>query len=255
VQAVRHPEVNVKRAGGAKRATSKTKRRKLMWQLAIGASIAGLLALVWKVTPLSKLRPEQIAQWLETFEKLGWAPGVFIAAYVVGGLVMFPVTLLGAASAIVFPPLKAVSVTFTGIMLSAALTYAIGAKVLGDRAGKRLAPIVEKVKEQLTDQGVITIAALRMVPLAPFTLVNIAAGCIGVRFRDFMLGTALGIAPGMTLVVLFGRQVRAFWKDPSASAVLLVVGVCVVWISVSLTLQRLVARRSARSGHRRRASA
>ena len=224
--------------------------------MGIGAALASSLALVWKLTPLSKVRPDQIAQWLETFEKFGWAPGVFIAAYVLGGLVMFPVTLLGAASAIVFPPLKAVSVTFTGIMLSAALTYAIGAKVIGERGGKRMAPVVERVKETLTDQGVITIAALRMVPLAPFTLVNIAAGSIGVRFRDYMLGTALGIAPGMTLVVLFGRQVRAFWKDPSPSAVLLVAGVCVVWIAVSLTLQWLVARRKERAGHRhRRASA
>jgi uncharacterized membrane protein YdjX (TVP38/TMEM64 family) len=227
-----------------------------VWKIAIGAALAGLLALAWKATPLSKMRPEQIAQWLESIDKFGWAPGLFVAAYVVGGLVMFPVTLLGAASAIVFPPLKAVSVTFTGIMLSAALLYFIGAKLLGENGGKRLAPVVERVKEHLTDQGVITIAALRMVPLAPFTLVNIAAGSIGVRFRDYMLGTALGIAPGMTLVVLFGRQVRAFWKDPSGTAVLLVVGVCVAWIAISLTLQRLVARRSARGGSRhRRASA
>lgn len=244
-----HSQTRAKRAGSPKR------NNKRLWQIAIGAAIAGALAIVWKVTPLSKLRPEQIAQWLETFEKFGWAPAAFVAAYVVGGLVMFPVTLLGAASAIVFPPLKAVSVTFTGIMLSAALLYGIGAKAFGGRPSKRLAPVVEKVKEHLTDQGVITIAALRMVPLAPFTLVNIAAGSIGVRFRDYMLGTALGIAPGMTLVVLFGRQVRAFWKDPSGSAVLLVLAVGVVWITVSLTLQRLVARHRGRSTHRRRASA
>src|SRR5262245_38568198 len=89
-----------------------SKQRNLVWKIAIGAAVAGLLALVWKLTPLAKMRPEQIAQWLESFEKFGWAPGAFIAAYVVGGLVMFPVTVLGAASAIVFPPLKAVSVTF-----------------------------------------------------------------------------------------------------------------------------------------------
>lgn len=249
----------MKQKRGATRTTNAkpagSKRRKMLLQLGVAAAVASLLALVWKLTPLSRLRPEQVAQWLESFEKIGWAPGVFVAAYVVGGLVMFPVTLLGAASAIVFPPLKAVSVTFTGIMLSAALLYGIGAKVFGESSGKRLAPVIKRVKEHLSDQGVITIAALRMVPLAPFTLVNLAAGSIGVRFRDYMLGTALGVAPGMTLVVLFGRQVRAFWKDPGATAVILVLAVCVVWIAVSLTLQRLVARRRTGAAHRRRASA
>lgn len=237
------------------RPKERASRSKLFWRAAIGLAIAVALALVWKLTPLSELRPERIAQWLETFEKYGWAPGAFIGAYVVGGLVMFPVTLLGASSAIVFPPLKAASVTFSGIMLSAALLYFIGARFLGERGGKRLGPVVERVKERLTDQGVITIAALRMVPLAPFTLVNIAAGSIGVRFRDYMLGTALGVAPGTTLVVLFGRQVRAFWKDPSAKTVLLVVGVCIAWIAVTLTLQWLVSRRTHSHPKARRASA
>jgi phospholipase D1/2 len=218
---------------------------RLVWQFGLGAAIFGAIALVWKFTPLSRLKPEQIAQWLETFEKLGWAPGIFIAAYVVGGLIVFPVTLLGAATAIVFPPHKAIMVSFTGIMLSAALLYWLGAKVFGKRGGKRLEAVTGKVKEHLNDQGILTIAALRMIPLAPFTLVNIAAGCLGVRFRDYILGTALGLAPGMTLVVLFGSRVRAFWKDPTLKGVLLIAGVFIVWMAVSLTLQRLVARRSA----------
>jgi phospholipase D1/2 len=219
-------------------------RRTLILQIASGVAIVGGLALAWRFTPLGQmLQPRLVAEWLETFEGYTWAPAIFIAAYVIGGLVMFPVTLLGAATAIVFPPLKAIAITFTGFMLSAALLYWIGSRFLGEPLQKRMGPTIEKVKEHLADQGILTVAALRMLPLAPFTLVNLAAGCLRVRFRDYMLGTALGLAPGMTLVCLFGRQVRAFWRDPSGTAVLMVVGVFVVWIGLSLTLQRLVAHR------------
>jgi phospholipase D1/2 len=219
-------------------------RRTLVLQISIGVAVLGGLALAWRLTPLGEMvQPQHIAGWLEEFEGRRWAPAIFVAAYVVGGLVIFPVTLMGAATAIVFPPLKAMAISFTGIMLSAALLHWLGARFLKDRLQKKLGRTIERVKEHLSDQGVLTIAALRMVPLAPFTLVNLAAGCLGVRFRDYMLGTALGLAPGMTLVCVFGRQVRQFWRDPSGTAVLMVVGVFVVWMAISLSLQRLVSHR------------
>jgi phospholipase D1/2 len=219
-------------------------RRTLVLQILIGFAIVGGIALVWRFTPLAQMvRPQHVAAWLESFESQRWAPAVFIAAFVIGGLVVFPVTLMSAATAIVFPPLKAMSITFTGIMLSAALLHWLGARLLKKRLQKKLGRTIGQVKEHLSDEGILTIAALRMVPLAPFTLVNLAAGSLGVRFRDFMFGTALGLAPGMTLVCIFGRQVRQFWRDPSGTAVLLVIGVFVVWMAISLSLQRLVAHR------------
>jgi len=219
-------------------------RKLIVWVL-IACAVAGGAALLWKVTPLAQLvKPELIARRLETLESFRWTPIIFLGAYVVGGLVMFPVMALGAASAIVFPPLEAVAVSFTGNMLSAALLYGIGARLLGDRFRKRFGPTIEKVDEALNDRGIVTIATLRMVPLAPFTLVNLAAGSVRVRFRDYMLGTALGLAPGATVICLFGRQVRAFWREPSLSAMLWIAAVGVAWIATSLVLQRWVARRN-----------
>jgi uncharacterized membrane protein YdjX (TVP38/TMEM64 family) len=82
-----------------------------------------------------------------------------------------------------------------------------------------------------------------MVPLAPFALVNLAAGSLGVRFRDFMLGTAIGLAPGITVVCVFGRQVRSFWQEPRLTPVLLVVGITIAWLAFSLALQRWLSNR------------
>lgn len=218
-------------------------RRPLVW-VAIACAIAAGLALAWRFTPLADiLEPRRIAERLETIEELTWAPFAFVAAYVIGGLVMFPVTVMSAATAIVFPPLKAVSVSFTGIMLSAALLHWMGARFIKGRIKKALTGTIERVDKALHDRGVITVATVRMIPLAPFTLVNIAAGAIGVRFRDYMLGTALGLAPGITMVCFFGRQVRAFWKDPNLKTVLIVAGIGIVWIGLSLLLQRWVSHR------------
>ncbi len=100
--------------------------------------------------------------------------------------------------------------------------------------------------EALSDHGIVTIAAIRMIPLAPFTFVNLVAGAIGVPFRDYMLGTALGLTPGMIIVSLFGRQAREFWHHPSTSGVLIGLGFALLWIGVTFSLQRWATKRHAR---------
>jgi phospholipase D1/2 len=230
----------------ATRPSASAKRKPILWIGVVCVLVAGL-ALMWRFTPLAdSIDPRHIAKRLETIEKYPWSPFAFISAYVVGGLVMFPVTVMSAATAIIFPPLKAVSVSFTGIMLSAALLHWIGARWIGERLRTAMGSVIEKVDQALSDRGIVTIATLRMIPIAPFTLVNIAAGAAGVNFKDYMLGTALGLAPGVTVICFFGRQVRAFWEDPSVSGVLVAVGIGVAWISLSIALQRWVSRRRQR---------
>src|SRR5262245_25291876 len=97
-------------------------RRKLFISLAIAATVLVGLALAWRFTPLADfLQPQRMAKRLETLQQLPGAPFFFVAAFVILGLVMFPVTVMSASTAIVFPPLTAASISFSGIVLSAAL--------------------------------------------------------------------------------------------------------------------------------------
>ena len=246
-----HPGTSVTKAVIA---ASQLFRRGLAWKLLLGVGLVVGAVLAWKLTPLAELtKPEEIAQRLDAFEKYRWAPLIMIGAYLVGGLVAFPVTVLGAAVAITFPPWKAAPIALIGILLSAGLHHWLGARFLKSRASASLKRIRERLDEVLTDQGIVTLAALRMVPIAPFTLVNLVAGCMGVRFRDFMLGTALGVAPSITLMCLFGRQVRAFWRDPSATGVALIVALAIAWIGLAFALQKFVTHLKNRSGGAKKA--
>ena len=216
------------------------KKKLLRLSLVVGALVIGV-ALAWKLLP--GINPQAVAARLESIEHYAWSPLLFVGAYVAGSLVMFPVTLLSAASATIFVPWKAVAISFTGIMLSSALLHWIGARWLKGSVRNSLGPTSKRVDEAFGDRSIVTIALIRMVPLAPFTLVNLAAGCLNVRLRDFMLGTALGLAPGITVVCFFGRQFRAFWQEPSLAPVLIVGGIAVGWIGFSLLLQRWLAHR------------
>ncbi len=83
-----------------------------------------------------------------------------------------------------------------------------------------------------------------MVPVAPFSPVNVAAGTIGSHSGDYLFGTFLGLAPGTVLICVFGGELKDLLRDPSPAASLRVVAIAAAWIGLSLAIQRFVSRRT-----------
>jgi phospholipase D1/2 len=220
-------------------------KRKLIVLTASLLAVAVLCIVLWRFTSVAQLvDPVRLARQLDDLQGVWWAPFAFALAFPLLGLVVFPVTALSAMVAFIFPPPIAIATSFSGIMMSAALLHWLGTrfrKTVRDGLGSA----VTRVESALSDHSIVTIAAIRMIPLAPFTLVNLVAGAIGVRFRDYMLGSALGLTPGMVMLSLFGKQAREFWHHPSVSGVLIGLGFAVLWLGMTLGLQRWAKKRNA----------
>jgi phospholipase D1/2 len=227
------------------------KNRKLIVMIATLVAVAVLVTIVWQYTSVAELiDPQRLARQLDDFQDRPWAPFAFAAAFPLLGLVVFPVTALSALVAFLFPPQIAIAVSFSGIMMSAALLHWLGSR-FENRVKKSLGTAVNRLEAALADHGVITVATIRMIPLAPFTFVNLVAGALGVPFRDYMLGTALGLTPGMIMLSLFGRQARNFWHHPSVSGVLIGLGFAALWLGVTFGLQRWARKRNSASSKQR----
>lgn len=211
--------------------------------LIVGVAIFAAAVVLWRFTPLASLvTPARLAHWLETFQTLPGAPLLVVGIFVAAGLIVFPLTLLIAATAIVFDPPVALCVAFAGALASASLTYWLGSRFLRGTATAALGQAQAKVKAALDNNGVIAVAALRTLPVAPFTLVNIAAGSLGVPFRDYLSGTAIGITPGALMLTAFGSRLQKIIEQPSVGNVLTLAGVIGLWIALSFSLQRWLAR-------------
>jgi uncharacterized membrane protein YdjX (TVP38/TMEM64 family) len=82
-------------------------------------------------------------------------------------------------------------------------------------------------------RGVIAMTAVRLVPVAPFAVVNVVAGAIRIRPLHFFLGTAIGILPGTLFATVFGDQLITGFRDPRSlnpwliAALLAIAGVLV----------------------------
>ena len=97
---------------------------------------------------------------------------------------------------------------------------------------------LSRLSRRLARRGLLAIIAVRMVPVAPFTVVNLAAGASHIRFRDFAIGTGLGLLPGILAITIFSDRVLATVREPSPLTVLTLTAVVAAIVAGAWLLGR-----------------
>ena len=175
-----------------------------------------------------------------------WAPAVVVAGYVLAGLAVVPVTLLIAVTGAAFGPVLGTFYAIAGVMASAAVAYGLGRVLARDVAARMSGTRFAEVMRSRARGGVLAVAAVRMVPLAPFTIVNLVFGALHVRAKVFLLGTLLGMGPGIVSIVVVVDRLEAAARRPGVDTI--------IWLVLALLLVALLAVFSARYAERFRAA-
>jgi phospholipase D1/2 len=202
------------------------------------AIILGLAA-AWRWTPLREwVSADAIAHWQGMLRDTPFAGLAVLGAFVVGGLLMFPVTLLIVGTALAFETLPSIFYSLTGCLLSAAAAYAVG-RWLGRPTLRRLAGSrLERLSRRLGRRGLVTTITVRLLPVAPFTLTNLVAGASHIGFRDFVLGTLIGMGPGILAISVFEEQLQDMIRDPGIPSVAVVLGLALLFLATAALLRR-----------------
>jgi len=219
------------------------RQRSALLKLSIAVALFLALTLVWYVTPLSEYADlDATRKTFAAFAESWYAAPAVVGIFVAAGLLSFPVTVLIAATAAGFGPALGLLYASIGALASAFVTYAIGSFVGRGTLRQVLGPRLDKVRKRIAKRGVIAVAAIRLVPIAPFTLVNLAAGASEIRAVDFMLGTILGLAPGMIVLSLLGEQIFRVLAAPTLTSMTFLILAIAAWIAVTLGGQYLLTR-------------
>ena len=201
------------------------------------------LTLAWHFTTLSNLlQPSALDAMMSKLATSPLAPLYVIGGYLLGGLVAFPLVVLIAATAAAFGPVEGFIYALGGSVASAVLTYGIGAWVGRQPLRSLLGPRLNRIRNVFVRRGVLAIAAIRLVPVAPFTVVNLVAGASSVRLVDYVVGTVLGLLPGLLLMSALGYQIYRFLIAPTAADLALLAGAALLWVVAVFAAQRLAAR-------------
>lgn len=185
--------------------------------------LAALLALAaaWRWTSLGEwLTVDRLVSFSGEVSKTPWGGVLAMGAFVVGSMLAIPVTFLIAASAMIFGPGYGFLYSLLGVILSAAVNFGIGQSLGRDAirhlAGKR----INRLSARISRRGLLTVIALRVVPAAPFVVMNLVAGASRIRFRDFILGTLLGMAPGILAISFFAEVLLSAVRVPTTGNIL-----------------------------------
>jgi uncharacterized membrane protein YdjX (TVP38/TMEM64 family) len=228
-------------ASPRRRPPLRTLLRFLALPLLVGA---GFAALRW--TPLAAYVSESaLAATFARLSQAWWAPALLIGAYVVLSPLGVPATPLMFAGGVAFGAINGSIWNVTGVFLGGASTFFLG-RVLGrdlvsHLAGGRL----RRAERAIARRGFWSLVAVRFVPI-PFALVNYGAALAGLRPALFLLTTAIGITPTVTIwTVFFAAVAHAASQKRTEMAVQL--GISIVLLAAVILIPQLLQRRKRQS--------
>jgi uncharacterized membrane protein YdjX (TVP38/TMEM64 family) len=172
-----------------------------------------LIAAAWLLTPAGALSWSDLARHRETLHTWvaahPWiAPCLYVAAYAASVALSLPqAALLTVSGGLLFGTLIGGALAVTGATIGAVLLFLIARSAIGGRLEARGGVALGKLRGELRRNGFSYLLAIRLIPVVPFWLVNLAAALCGMRLRPFAIATFLGIMPATFVLASIGTGI------------------------------------------------
>ncbi len=205
------------------------------------------LALIGGVAALAVLARTQILgdasaeveSFMSSVRGTPWAYPAVVLSFSALALVSAPQFLLIAATVVVFGPYFGFAYAWTATLFSASLTFWLG-RTAGAKPLRRFGgESVNRLSQWIARHGFAASALVRILPSAPFIVVNMCAGASHISFAKFLAGTAIGTIPKTALIAFLGTSLSELVRSPDLTTVALLAGVVAVWILLVLVVRRL----------------
>ncbi len=209
-----------------------------------------LLIGIWSYTDISQfIDLSSISSILDPLQYGFTGFAAVVGTFILGGFLRIPVTMLMVLTALVFGPWRGSAYSFIGAMGSALILYALGRSMHKDIIRLLAGKYLSRLSKTMGRQTMSMIAALRVVPIAPFTLVNLISGAFRVNIFAYTLGSIIGMAPGILILSFFSDQARLAVQFPSLTNIIAPIAILFIfaligeiirrWLNESLELGRL----------------
>jgi phospholipase D1/2 len=207
--------------------------------------VAIMVALLggWVFTPLQEIvTADLVLREFEDWRRSFLTPLLVVAAFSLGGLTLLPVTLLIISCGVVFGPVLGPLYALLGVFVGATSSFFAGRRAGRDLVRRLAGRRLQKISSRLARSGIVAVAILRLLPIAPFTLVNMVAGAMHLRYRDYIVGTMLGMLPGLVALTFLGVSIERILRGGDWAGVALLFIALAAIAAVGWAIQRWLRR-------------
>jgi uncharacterized membrane protein YdjX (TVP38/TMEM64 family) len=195
-----------------------SRRRALLRALPLGAIVLALLVFyAMGAEDYLSLRALRHYRWiLAAFveEHAIIAPAAYFLLYVATVAVSFPSAgFLTIAGGFLFGASLGTVLAASAATLGATLVFLIARTSFGDLLTRRAGPRTQRLQEGFQEDSFSYLLFLRLVPLFPFWLVNLAAALFGMKLLPYVAATAIGILPTTFVLAYFGEGLATTIKE------------------------------------------
>ena len=185
-------------------------RRRALWRFAPLATVVVLVALVYALGLHRELSFEGFIRHRTAIDQFIAAHGVaavagYIALYIVAaGLSLPGSAILTMTGGYLFGPALGTVAACLGALGGATVLFLIARSAIGELFTRRAGPSAAKLAEGFQADAFHYLLFLRLVPLFPFWLVNLATALFNIPLKTFVVATAIGIVPATTAFAIIG---------------------------------------------------
>jgi uncharacterized membrane protein YdjX (TVP38/TMEM64 family) len=111
------------------------------------------------------------------------------------------------AGGLLFGAWGGTALAVVGATIGACLLFLAARGALAPLVAGRAAGLLDRVRPGLERDGFFYLLTLRLIPVVPFWLANLAPALVGMRFGAYAGATALGIIPGTAVFAGIGAGV------------------------------------------------
>jgi len=147
----------------------------------------------------------RLAAWLAEFARSPFAVPIIVGVFFVLALTGFPQWFLIAGTILAFGAREGAFYSWVATMISATFTFALGRWMGGAFVERFGGPRTRATIDFIGRHGVLASAVIRVVPSAPFIVVNAAAGAARIPLWKYWAGTSVGIVPKILIVALLSQ--------------------------------------------------
>ncbi len=209
----------------------------------LGLWLVAIVAAILYVGPdnllrdYNKITPEGIRELVLSYGALSVA--AYELLHAIRPFTFLPATPFTIAGGYIYGHAIGLLLAIIGTTLSAIITFGLSRYIFRDYIKKRLSAHYAGFDSRFDNSGILTVAAMRVIPVLPFDAVGYVSGVSSISFRNYLIGTLMGELPGAFVLTMLGSNLT----DLGSPWFLVSLALAVIMFTVPEVYRRLAKKR------------